>query len=383
MERKARILHVYKDIWPPVVGGIEKHIHDVCVGLRSEFDFTVMVACDRVSCHWAEVDGIPVFKVGTFGRFAAAPLCPMFPFRLRRLARDADIIHYHLPNPTGELSHLLARPRARAVATYHSDIVRQQWALAFYAPCLRAFLRRMDVILPTTERYIETSAFLAPLRDRCKAIPLGIDTAACRATPEIASAARRIRARYGNCPLIGFVGRLRAYKGLPYLIDALTDIQPHEAQVLIIGDGPMRAPIEALKKQRGVTGRVHLLGELSDSEVIAHLHAIDVFCLPSHLRSEAYGLAQIEAMACGKPVVSCNLDTGVPWVNQDGITGFVVAPMAPQALAQALTRLLMDPQLKQRMGEDARRRATQMFDRAIMLRKLARVYRDVAKSTMP
>jgi rhamnosyl/mannosyltransferase len=88
------------------------------------------------------------------------------------------------------------------------------------------------------------------------------------------------------------------------------------ATALILGDGPLRGELEARAAASGAAGRVRFLGALPDAEVVAHLHACDVFVLPSVSRQETFGVAQLEAMACGRPVVSTNLETGVPWVNQ-------------------------------------------------------------------
>jgi len=380
MTKRARILHVYKDIWPPVAGGIESHIHDVCIGLRERFHFAIMVAWDRAVSVRTNLEGIPLFKIATWGRLASAPVCPTFPFWLASLARRADIIHYHLPMPTAEVSHLLVRPAAPALVTYHSDIVRQRWALGVYGPVLRVFLRRAALILPTSPRYLETSRFLRPFRDRCRPIPLGIDTAAFARTPAIEDAASRLRAQYGHRPLIGFVGCLRAYKGLPFLIEAMTAINP-EARCLIAGEGPIRRKLETLTVERGLAERVFFLGRVTEEQKVALLNAIDVFCLPSHLRSEAFGLAQVEAMACGKPVVSCDLDTGVPYVNRHCETGLIVPPASPPALAGALNELLSSHDLRRRLGAAGRRRAAAEFDRSLMLERLAAVYDELAGPT--
>jgi len=122
---------------------------------------------------------------------------------------------------------------------------------------------------------------------------------------------------------------------------------------------------------------VHLPGRLSDEDVTAHLHACDVFVLPSHRRSEAFGIAQIEAMACGKPVVSTRLDTGVPYVNRHEETGLIVEPANATALADGLGRLLRDPALRLRLGEAARRRARAEFSVERMIERVGRIYETV------
>jgi len=104
-----------------------------------------------------------------------------------------------------------------------------------------------------------------------------------------------------------------------------------------------------------------------------------VFCLPSIHRSESWGAVQVEALACGKPVVSTELGTGTSWVNQDGQTGIVVPPMDAGALAGALKRLLGDPALRARYGAAASLRAAQELDANVMVDRYAAVYRNVIR----
>lgn len=367
---RPRILHVYKDYWPPIVGGVEKTIHWLAYGCADEYDVEVLV-CARGNRGEIERDGpVRIIKAAQWGRFASAPLAPSFPLLLRRHA--ADILHFHHPNPTGELAYLLARPRGRMVVTYHSDIVRQRMGLKAYAPFLRRFLRRADVILPTSPNYIRSSPFLRAVEDRCRVVPLGIALEHYAASPERLEAAARLRERFGAAPLILFVGQFREYKGLPFLLRALTSIP--EARAVLIGDGACRPMIEEERRRLGLEERVLLPGNLSDAEVIPYYHACDVFVLPSHRRSEAFGLVQIEAMACGKPVISTRLDTGVPFVNRDGETGLVVEPGDVDSLARALRTLIGDAVLRGRLGEAARRRAHAEFSREVMVERVKAVY---------
>jgi len=108
-------------------------------------------------------------------------------------------------------------------------------------------------------------------------------------------------------------------------------------------------------------------GRVPDADLPAFYQACDVFVLPSIARTEAFGVVQIEAMAAGRPVVSTSLPTGVPWVNQDGVSGLVVTPGDPVALGDALRRLLDDEALRRRLGDGARLRAQTMFSRERMV----------------
>jgi len=107
--------------------------------------------------------------------------------------------------------------------------------------------------------------------------------------------------------------------------------------------------------------RVHFLGEVADDELPAYYQAADLFVLPASHRSEAFGVVQLEAMAASTPVVSTALGTGTSFVNQDGVTGFVVPPRNAEALARAVNRLLADSELRRSMGDAGRRRVLGHF----------------------
>lgn len=371
------VVHVYKDTWPPVVGGIERCISWMAEGLVRDhgYEVTVLVNARSRTTREREHDGARIIEVGEWGRAFSAPLSPAFPLAMRRL--KADIWHFHLPNPTGDVSWLMARPKGAVVATYHSDIVRQRWALAAYQPFLNAFLRRCDVIMPTSPRLIESSPTLQHFRDRCVPVPLGMPLAKYERTAEAAARAREVKRAHKGFPLLVFVGVLRYYKGLQFLISALRGL-PHVHAVLI-GDGPEREGLGNLARELGVDDRVSFTGFLDDEQMIAHLHAADVYVLPSHLSAEAYGLSQIEAMAAGLPVVCCDLPTGVPFVNVHGETGLVVPPASDTALAEAIAELLSNQSRRLRMAEAAWRRAHEEFSVDRMISRLVDVYAGLKK----
>jgi rhamnosyl/mannosyltransferase len=147
-----------------------------------------------------------------------------------------------------------------------------------------------------------------------------------------------------------------------------------DADVVMIGSGPLRADLEGLSASLGISDRLTILPPMDDAELAAWYRAADVFALPSVARSEAYGLVQLEAHASGTPVVSTDLPTGVPWVNIDGETGLVVPPGDVSAFAVALRTLLADDALRKRMGEYARKRAMSSFGISTMVDRTLAVY---------
>jgi rhamnosyl/mannosyltransferase len=365
------LLQVYKDYYPPIVGGIERHVHSLSTAVRGRCKVRVLVANRNCRTKHEVVEGIPVTKVADLGRLISAPVAPAFPYWLKKL--DSDIIHFHLPNPTAEISALLTRPRGKIVATYHSDIVRQRVTGALYAPAQRAFLRRADALIVTSPVYARSSPVLREIADRCRVVPLGVDPKPYERTAVMDEKVSELLRRTEG-PRVYFLGVLRYYKGLPYLVRAMRDLSAH---LYIGGDGPMRPELERLVRSSGLENRVHFLGALGEWEAITWMHACDVFCLPAHLRSEAFGLCQVEAHLCGKPVVSTLLDTGVPFVNQHEVTGLVVPPRSPEALADAISRLLSDGGLRARLGANARARALEEFTLETMVERLWHIYREL------
>ncbi len=371
-----RILYVYKDYYP-VLGGIENHIKMLVEGLTQRgYQVQVLVTNTSPKTVTEEINGMPVIKAGCPLRISGAPISPAFYAWLRRL--EPDIAHLHFPNPPGELGQLFFGRSKRFVLTYHSDIVRQKYLLQVYRPFLWRVLARADVITVSNPQYIETSPYLKPFASKCTVIHHGQDLSRF-ATPNPDQVAA-IRARYTASPqsplnplhpLLLFVGRLRYYKGLEVFIAAMRDIEAH---LLIVGDGPMRQEWEALAAELSLTERVTFLGHVPDAELPAYYQACDIFVLPSTHRSETWGAVQIEAMACGKPVVCTELGTGTSYVNLHDETGLVVPPGDSATLAKAINQLLADPDLRRRLGEMGRQRAEKEFSKERMIEETAALY---------
>jgi rhamnosyl/mannosyltransferase len=183
----------------------------------------------------------------------------------------------------------------------------------------------------------------------------------------------QLHREYGD-RLILAVGRLVYYKGFENLIAAMRDVN---ARLLLAGDGPLREKLQRLASESGAGGKVVFLGEIQNDEIAPYYHAASVFVLPSVARSEAFGIVQIEAMAAGKPVVNTCLDSGVPFVSLDQVTGLSVPPGDTCALAAAINRLLDDDALRSRFGDAARARAESEFSVEIMKGRILSLYRQV------
>jgi rhamnosyl/mannosyltransferase len=361
-----RVLHLGK-FYPPHPGGMETHLQDLCGELKQSVNVEVVVAGDGRETIEEVVDGVRVARLATLLNFAAAPVCPQMVRRVRE-AR-ADIVHLHWPNPTAVLAYLASGHRGKLVFSYHSDVVRQKLLRKPFWPVLRHALRRAAAIIAASHNYVQSSPVLQKFRDRCRVIPYGLPLEQFDCTDAIDVA--RIREEYGPRIVLG-VGRLVYYKGFEYLIRAMKDV---EGRLLIVGNGPLRVELEQEARAAGLGERVTFLTDVAD--VRPYYHAADVFALPSVARSEAFGIVQLEAMACRKPVVNTELDSGVTFVSLDGQTGITVPPANASALSRAINTLLDNPALSAEYGHAGRKRVEQEFSLSLMTRRTLQVYDEV------
>ncbi len=373
--RELNILHVGK-FYHPYSGGIENFLRDLCAA-QAAAGHTVRVLAHNHQ-FWSPTsrerfEGCEIVRARTLGQAVYAPVCPEFPLLLARLIRHAraDLIHAHLPNPSA-FSLLAVATNVPLVLHWHADVVSSEIdrrvSLLYppYAFFERKLLRRARLVVGTSERYIQSSRPLAPFRDKCAAIPLGLDETRLTARDGL-EALRTPR------PLILSVGRFTYYKGFEYLIRAAA-ILP-DVDFALIGDGPLRPSMVRLAQKLGVSDRVRLPGRLGDAELRAWLEACDIFCLPSVERTEAFGVALLEAMACAKPLITADIPgSGVGFVNQDGETGLVVPVADSDALARAIQSLLQAPARLAAMGEAAKRRFAARFRIEAVAREMDAAY---------
>lgn len=362
-----RIVHVYKDFCPPIDGGMERHIALTCRFQRQWAEVEALTCSRSFRTRVVTRDGTRVTEVGELGRFQSAPIAPGFLYHLRRTR--ADILVVHMPNPTAELGYLIARPSGKLVVRYHSDVVRQAAAMKIYKPFQMKFLKKADMILPTSEHYLGSSHALQEVRESCRVVPLGVLPEEFHHPDE--AHVEALRAAYGG-EFAFFCGLHRYYKGLEYLVYAAKDI---EAAVVIAGDGPERPRIEALARKIGAA--IAFPGRLNHQDLVDHLHACAVFVFPSVERSEAFGISILEAHACEKPVVATALGTGVEYTNVHGQTGVNVPPRDPLALAKAVNALLADPAKRATMGKEGRRRVEREFHAERIARTEFDLYREL------
>jgi glycosyltransferase involved in cell wall biosynthesis len=348
-----RILHIPK-YYPPHTGGIEEVCYTIVSYLRTLSDIEQQVFCfgDEKRTRIDNHEGTRVVRMGSLGKVASQAIALRYLDFLRSEIRQfrPDIVHFHAPNPFGALCLLAVLPRStKLIVHWHSDIIDQRQIYRFIKPLEKILLRRANVIVATSQCYIDGSQVLQSFKCKCVVIPNVVNTSKLAKN---AALINEIHCRYHNKPILLFVGRHVPYKGLDYLLSA-ADMIGCDCQIVIGGDGPLT---ERLKKEYP-SDNVHFVGRISDMELPAYYHAADLFLFPSITKNEAFGVALAEAMWCETPAVTFNIQgSGVNWVNIDGDTGIEVANCDTQQLAHAIDILLTDEDLRRKYGCNAHQR---------------------------
>lgn len=367
----------------PIYGGVEKVMWDItrglagrnvqcdmlCCGLKGEMDSYAHAAFSGHRYVIRFNDSGSCIVVPALTKLAATMISPRLILELRRICGSYDIVHVHHPDPMAVVALWLSGYRGKVVLHWHSDILKQKGLLKLYRPFLNWIIRRSDAIVGTTPVYVQSSLFLKDVQNKTMAIPIGIHPVAADS-----EGAERIRARYPGKRIVYSLGRLVAYKGYRYLVEAARFLSDNYV-ILIGGDGPEKKALADLIGRYGLEGKVELLGYIDKSDFAAYYSACDVFALSSIYKTEAFAIVQIEAMSCGKPVVATQIEgSGVSWVNRNGYSGLNVQAGDPRALAGAVMEITSEKSGYEGYCQNARRHYEEMFRYDLMIDRLSELY---------
>lgn len=354
-EEKAMRILTALTYYRPHYSGLTIYTERVALGLAQRgHQVTILTSRFDPNLPRREVrDGLQVIRPRVWLRLSKGVIMPSLPYRAWQLARQADIIHLHVPQldaaPIAILARLLGKP---VVLTYHCDLrlpdgfVHHLANVASDAANAIA-LRLAHAIVTNTRDYAEHSSHLKPYLPKLAAIYPPVEVAPV--SPEQRQAFRpKYRLQPGD-RLIGMVSRLATEKGVEYLAQALPMVLKRfpQARVLfvgpyqnVVGEEPYARRLEPTLQRLGDHWK--FLGILSDEELGAFYQECEVLALPSLNSTESFGIVQVEAMACGTPVVATDLP-GVRIPVQRTDMGIIVPTANSEALAQALVEILSEP----------------------------------------
>lgn len=294
------------------------------------------------------------------------PVLPLYS-QLGSEIKDADVIHHHYPFPTMEMALLRHKKLLRNktfVVTWHANIKNSRWAWIkdFYNPLIKKLLTAADCIAVTSPQLFEFSDILKDFEKKVTVVPLSYDSNQKQCVT---------KTFLHPIPEILYVGKLRKYKGIETLLEA---VKPLNIKLKIVGNGEQEMFLKSFAEKIGVKHKVEFFNNVSDEELPMYYQNADFFVLPSVNEAEAFGVVQLEALSYGLPVINTYLQSGVPFVSLDSITGFTVAPGNVLQLRAAICRIIEDQSLYATFSKNAIQRAKE-FTNNKMVEKYLRIYK--------
>jgi glycosyltransferase involved in cell wall biosynthesis len=385
-----RIVHLAK-YYAPLYGGMETHVETLAKS-QTKMGLKVSIVCVNIFDENSKLsqyttsqitfeDSVEVIKVRRFFSVLKLDVCPSLFFYIRYFSKLKDtIFHVHTPNPTMLIALLLAGKINNLVVTHHSDAIKQQLLKYLFRPIEHFIYAQAAIVLTTSAAYQEGSRFLQLYKHKLGVLPLGIDLSAFeKPNPRMLDRSQQLKAEYGNILWLA-VGRLVYYKALHIAIAALQHVP---GKLLIVGTGKLIAKLQKTAWQLGVADRVIWWGRASEEDLMAAYHAATALWFPSNVRSEAYGMVQIEAMASGCPVINCDIPgSGVSWVCRHEREGLTVQRNDPQAFAAAARRLVTESGLRERLSQGAKDRSQAFYD-TVMAQRSVEIYQQAFQLDAP
>jgi glycosyltransferase involved in cell wall biosynthesis len=367
------------------VGGVEKHVYYISKKLL-ELGNEVTIFTTKSPQHesLSEIDSdINIYRV-PIGISLYASSIPLS--TLKNLdVREYDLTHAHTPTPA--IADLAALKnfikRKPFILTYHNDIGKEdifgKIVSAVYNATLGTFLlAHADAIIATSKSYAKNSKQLKKYLSKVRIIPNGVDTKVFHS--ELDSIKVKEKYKLDQDKIVLFVGRIDYYKGCPYLIRAFADVieEVPQAHLLFVGSGPLVGELKKLVADSNIASKVTFAGFVSDKELPYYYAACDVFVLPSISFYEGFGLVQLEAMACKKPVVTTTIP-GVKEVDDSEIASIHVRPKDEKALASAILKILQDEDLAKNLGGNGRKLMIEKYSWGIIAKTTECLYSEIIK----
>jgi len=364
------ITHLFKTYYPNTQGGLEEAIRQI--GKCSiKNGYSVKVISVSKKPYEGELDGIKCKSYyHSFGS-NSLPVSIDLVRNFRSIINNSDILHLQFPWPTGELLTLLFNVQKPIVITFHCDIHNRDLLRSLYTPIIKKLFKKAKVIVPTSENLMNSTPILSEFKYKCRPINLWLDENRFLILSTPNKDFKTEVNKYGDYSL--FVGVLRWYKGLEFLLDSA---KKTNGNIVIVGKGPL---FDLLKNRidEEKINNVFLLGYQSDENVKYLIQKSRFIVLPSISPAEAFGQILLEASYFSKPMVTTELGSGTSYVNMNNETGYVIEPANIDALSEKCNSLFENNKLVEKFGNNAKKRYLENFTEEIQGPKYIKIYNDI------
>jgi rhamnosyl/mannosyltransferase len=352
-----KILQIGKFFPPYHYGGIETvsyNLHNALRGKNIDIDFLgflpMKIKQEVVidNCVYLCKTDIDIFSTQISYSFIGV---------WRKMRSNYDIILINMPSPFVNVVINLLPPLKGSIMLYwHGDIIRWKVLLLFYKPFLISLIKKSVAIIAPTAIHLDQSDFSSLFHSKKYIFPFVLNIHLGKLEAKL----------FNGKKVIFSCGRLIYYKGFFNLIEAARML-PENCIVKIAGDGVLKEKLQEKINSLQLSEKVILLGKISDSDLERELGECYLFCLPSNYKAEMFGVVQVEAFAHGKPVVSTDIPrSGVSEVNVNNKTGYIVEINNPQAIANAIIKLIENESIYNDFSNNAFERASYFINDEIV-----------------
>jgi len=371
--------------FPPYRGGIGKVAEmDAAQLAASGFEVVVFTLATDTANDTKNNTTYSVRRIKPIFSYGNAGFCP----QLAKIWSEFDLVMLHYPFYGGAEPLVWGKPKsggAKLALVYHMDTVGKGLVGAFFDLHKRFLMpwiiKKADVVIGTTSDYLRHSQARAIFEKYSLAVrelPPSVDID--RFKPRNPDSELLVKHCLGQTDkIILFVGGLdqaHYFKGISYLLRALAAKELSGVKAVIVGRGNMREEYERLAEKIGLSGRVIFSGGVSEINLPKYYNLVDAFVFPSVDKSEAFGIAALEAMSSGVPVVASDLP-GVCTIVRDGETGYRSEPRNISSLVDRLAKLLNNDDSRRKFGENARKMAVEEYSDIVRAKKIKEIVSEL------
>lgn len=364
-------------------GGTEIAACNLAVNMAKKHEVSIFTTSMNAKDSIDTLGDIKIYRYSNVVTYSSTNLTlGMF---YKPLSHELDIVHAHYNVPYSEYSALRYAKKKKVpfVITYHNDaqesggsFIRNLVTKIYNKNVVKRALDGADTIIATSTAYIDESTLLGDYKDKIEVIPNGINlkefeillsSAECRSKLDLPS----------DKKIILFFGNIVIYKGPYILLKAISIIKNQFKDFIVVfaGRGPMQEELIKMAQKLGVEKNIRFTGYVDDELKPLYFKSADIFCLPSINTAEAFGIVNLEAMACGLPIVSTRLG-GIPDVVEDGKNGLLAEPGDEKSLADALIYLMQNEDIAKKMGNYGKIKV-QDYSWEKIAEKTERIYKEL------
>lgn len=362
----------------PYIGGVENSVHSLSKELIKLGHQVKVICANEPPFGDKIIEGIEVKRLKYIGKIANTNITLGLPRAI--INADFDIVHSYIPTPWSvDWSAIISLIKAKPfIVTYYNNIVGRgiysYLAQEYNFIILPILLRFAKKIIITHKRYIDYSPYLKDCLKKIAIIPVGVDLEQFNKNNQIHKQEKTIF-------FLGLLDEFHRYKGLDYLIRAMDLVRKEipEVKLIVGGEGRLKEEYRKLAHSLGLSEQIDFAGFIPEEKLAEYYNNCDVFVLPSiSFEQEGFGIVLLEAMACGKPVVTTNI-TGLADKIQQRKAGIVVRPKDVNALGRAIVDILKDKDCALKMGTQARRLVEEEYAWNKIAKRIENLYLEILR----